>query len=103
ATPQPNYPGLLCRVAPGTALDERLGDCRRISIGGQFFRGRRVDYGLWHPRLVVSRWLYPGFLSLLVFVAAPLRRSGAYTIPDLMSLRFPSRALRRLTAIIVVF
>src|SRR5699024_10076416 len=46
ATPQPNYPGLLCRVAPGTALDERLGDCRRISIGGQFFRGRRVDYGL---------------------------------------------------------
>src|SRR5699024_8720617 len=44
-----------------------------------------------------------GFLSLLVFVAAPLRRSGAYTIPDLMSLRFPSRTLRLLTAMIVVF
>src|SRR5699024_6257546 len=44
-----------------------------------------------------------GFLSLLVFVAAPLRRSGAYTIPDLMSLRFPSTVLRRLTAMLVVF
>ena len=55
-------------------------------------------HGLWFPVGYTA-----GFLSLLVFVAAPLRRSGAYTIPDLMSLRFPSRALRRLTAIIVVF
>src|SRR5690625_5321237 len=57
-----------------------------------------VTHGLWFPVGYTA-----GFLSLLVFVAAPLRRSGAYTIPDLMSLRFPSRALRRLTAIIVVF
>lgn len=55
-------------------------------------------HGLWFPVGYTA-----GFLSLLVFVAAPLRRSGAYTIPDLMSLRFPSKILRRLTAIIVVF
>lgn len=55
-------------------------------------------HGLWFPIGYTA-----GFLSLLVFVAAPLRRSGAYTIPDLMSLRLPSRALRRLTAMLVVF
>src|SRR5690625_1108121 len=55
-------------------------------------------HGLWFPVGYTA-----GFLSLLVFVAAPLRRSGAYTIPDLMTLRFPSRALRRLTAMFVVF
>lgn len=55
-------------------------------------------HGLWFPVGYTA-----GFLSLLVFVAAPLRRSGAYTIPDLMTLRFPSRTLRRLTAMFVVF
>ena len=55
-------------------------------------------HGLWFPVGYTA-----GFLSLLVFVAAPLRRSGAYTIPDLMSLRLPSRTLRRLTAMLVVF
>ena len=54
--------------------------------------------GLWYPVGYTA-----GFLSLLVFVAAPLRRSGAYTIPDLMSLRLPSATLRRLTAMFVVF
>jgi len=54
-------------------------------------------HGLWFPVGYTA-----GFLSLLVFVAAPLRRSGAYTIPDLMSLRLPSRALRLLTALLVV-
>lgn len=55
-------------------------------------------HGLWFPVGYTA-----GFLSLLIFVAAPLRRSGAYTIPDLMSLRFDSRLLRRLTAMLVVF
>lgn len=54
--------------------------------------------GLWYPVGYTA-----GFLSLLVFVAAPLRRSGAYTIPDLMTLRLPSASLRRLTAMLVVF
>src|SRR5699024_10306345 len=55
-------------------------------------------HGLWYPVGYTA-----GFLSLRVFVASPLRRSGAYTIPDLMSLRFPSKLFRRLTAMIVVF
>lgn len=54
-------------------------------------------HGLWFPVGYTA-----GFLSLLVFVAAPLRRSGAYTIPDLMTLRLPSRSLRLLTALLVV-
>ncbi|HIW99418.1 MAG TPA: cation acetate symporter [Candidatus Nesterenkonia stercoripullorum] len=54
-------------------------------------------HGLWFPVGYTA-----GFLTLLVFVAAPLRRSGAYTIPDFVHLRFRSEQLRRLTAMIVV-
>ncbi|MFL4479081.1 cation acetate symporter [Paeniglutamicibacter sp. ORCA_105] len=40
-----------------------------------------------------------GFLLLLMFVAAPLRRSNAYTLPDFAQSRFGSMGLRRITAI----
>ncbi|MFF5794009.1 cation acetate symporter [Paeniglutamicibacter sp. NPDC012692] len=43
-----------------------------------------------------------GYLMLLLFVAAPLRRSRAYTIPDFAQIRFGSRGLRRLTSFLVV-
>jgi Na+(H+)/acetate symporter ActP len=44
-----------------------------------------------------------GYLALLLFVAAPLRRSGAYTLPDFAEARLGSTALRRLcTAFVVV-
>jgi Na+(H+)/acetate symporter ActP len=44
-----------------------------------------------------------GYLVLLVLVAAPLRRSGAYTIPDFAEARLESRAVRALaTALVVV-
>jgi Na+(H+)/acetate symporter ActP len=43
-----------------------------------------------------------GYLALLLFVAAPLRRSGAYTVPDFAEYRLPSRGLRRLCSVIVV-
>jgi Na+(H+)/acetate symporter ActP len=43
-----------------------------------------------------------GYLALLLFVAAPLRRSGAYTVPDFAEYRLPSRTLRRLCSVIVV-
>lgn len=44
-----------------------------------------------------------GYLLLLVFVAAPLRRSGAYTIPDFAELRLHSPPVRALaTALVVV-
>jgi Na+(H+)/acetate symporter ActP len=43
-----------------------------------------------------------GYLALLLFVAAPLRRSGAYTVPDFAEYRLPSKTLRRLCSVIVV-
>lgn len=43
-----------------------------------------------------------GYLMLLLFVAAPLRRSGAYTIPDFTEARLDSRAVRRVTSVMVV-
>ena len=41
---------------------------------------------LWYP----VGWT-AGYLVLLVFVAAPLRRSGAYTLPDFAEARLGSR------------
>lgn len=43
-----------------------------------------------------------GYLVLLVLVAAPLRRSGAYTIPDFAQLRLASPRLRRLASVLVI-
>ncbi|TQJ40387.1 Na+(H+)/acetate symporter ActP [Arthrobacter sp. SLBN-112] len=43
-----------------------------------------------------------GYLMLLLFVAAPLRRSGAYTIPDFTESRLSSRTVRRVTSLVVV-
>ncbi|HJP76795.1 MAG TPA: cation acetate symporter [Pseudonocardiaceae bacterium] len=43
-----------------------------------------------------------GFLALLLFVAAPLRRSGAYTVPDFAEARLGSSSLRTLCTVFVV-
>jgi len=43
-----------------------------------------------------------GYLMLLLFVAAPLRRSGAYTVPDFTEGRLESVAARRVTSLLVV-
>ena len=43
-----------------------------------------------------------GYLLLLVFVAAPLRRSGAYTLPDFAQLRLESVVARRISSLLVV-
>lgn len=43
-----------------------------------------------------------GYLALLLFVAAPLRRSGAYTVPDFAEFRLGSARLRRVAMIVVV-
>jgi Na+(H+)/acetate symporter ActP len=43
-----------------------------------------------------------GYLLLLVFVAAPLRRSGAYTLPDFAQLRVESLNARRVSSVLVV-
>ena len=52
---------------------------------------------LWYP----VGWT-AGYLVLLVLVAAPLRRSGAYTLPDFAELRLESRTARRFSSILVV-
>ena len=43
-----------------------------------------------------------GYLALLLFVAAPLRRYGSYTIPDFAEARLHSPALRLVAAAIVL-
>jgi Na+(H+)/acetate symporter ActP len=52
---------------------------------------------LWYP----VGWT-AGYLVLLVFVAAPLRRSGAYTLPDFAQLRVESLSARRASSVLVV-
>ncbi|MGJ9412791.1 cation acetate symporter [Aeromicrobium sp. CF4.19] len=52
---------------------------------------------LWYP----IGWT-AGYLLLLVFVAAPLRRSGAYTIPDFAQVRLQSGQVRRVCTLLVV-
>jgi len=44
-----------------------------------------------------------GYLALMLFVAAPLRRSGAYTLPDFVEARLGSKGLRRFSTAFVVF
>ncbi|HWM05914.1 MAG TPA: cation acetate symporter [Actinophytocola sp.] len=53
---------------------------------------------LWYPVGFTA-----GYLALMLFVAAPLRRSGAYTLPDFCEARLGSRVLRGLAAAFVVF
>ena len=43
-----------------------------------------------------------GYVILLVLVAAPLRRSGAYTLPDFAEARLESRRVRALASLLVV-
>ena len=43
-----------------------------------------------------------GYLVLLVLVAAPLRRSGAYTLPDFAEARLESVHVRRISSVLVV-
>ncbi|MEU0909819.1 cation acetate symporter [Streptomyces althioticus] len=52
---------------------------------------------LWYPVGYTA-----GYLVLLLFVAAPLRRSGAYTLPDFAEARLSSHVVRRLAGTLVV-
>lgn len=62
--------------------------------------------GLIYERGFDSLWFPVGYTSgyvvLLVLVAAPLRRSGAYTIPDFAEMRMESTGIRRISAVLVV-
>ncbi|GAB3151713.1 cation acetate symporter [Micromonospora sonneratiae] len=79
------------------------------AIGGEYLSaasflgiaGLILKYGvdvLWYPVGFAA-----GYLALLLFVAAPLRRSGAFTLPDFCELRLGSRRLRKLATVFVVF
>jgi Na+(H+)/acetate symporter ActP len=52
---------------------------------------------LWYPVGYAA-----GYLVLLLFVAAPLRRSGAYTLPDFAEDRLESTTVRRVASVLVV-
>lgn len=78
------------------------------AIGGEYLSaasflgvaGLLLTYGadmLWYP----VGWT-AGYVVLLVFVAAPLRRSGAYTLPDFAESRLESLLARRASSVLVV-
>ncbi len=78
------------------------------AIGGEYLSaasflgvaGLVLTFGadmLWYP----VGWT-AGYLVLMVLVAAPLRRSGAYTLPDFAEARLASTAVRRLSSVLVV-
>ncbi|MGW9197807.1 sodium/solute symporter [Micromonospora chersina] len=79
------------------------------AIGGEYLSaasflgvaGLILKYGvdvLWYPVGFAA-----GYLALLLFVAAPLRRSGAFTLPDFCEVRLGSRRLRKLATVFVIF
>ncbi|AZG46176.1 sodium/solute symporter [Gordonia insulae] len=62
--------------------------------------GLVAKYGadaLWYPVGFTA-----GYLGLLLFVAAPLRRSGAYTVPDFAEFRLGSPTVRLAAMMVVV-
>ncbi|WP_242904768.1 sodium/solute symporter [Actinomadura terrae] len=62
--------------------------------------GLVMAYGadmLWYPVGYTA-----GYLVLLLLVAAPLRRSGAYTLPDFAEARLGSPVVRRMSSVLVI-
>lgn len=52
---------------------------------------------LWYPVGFTA-----GYIAMLTLVAAPMRRSGALTVPDFAEARLASPSLRRLAAVVVL-
>jgi Na+(H+)/acetate symporter ActP len=78
------------------------------AIGGEYLSaasflgvaGLILAYGfdvLWYPVGYTA-----GYLVLLALVAAPLRRSGAYTLPDFAQIRLGATSVRRAASVLVV-
>ena len=79
----------------GAISGEYLSAASFLGIAGLILR-EGAD-ALWYPVAFAA-----GYLALLLFVAAPLRRSGAYTVPDFAEARLGSPALRRLCTALVL-
>ncbi|AXH96554.1 sodium/solute symporter [Ornithinimicrobium avium] len=74
---------------------EYLSAASFLGVAG-FIYDQGVD-ALWYPIGYTV-----GYLVLLILVAAPMRRSGAYTLPDFAEARLGSVPLRRLCTLLVV-
>lgn len=110
-------------VALGTLLAGSLG-LRRARTTGDFYVASRSVSPPWNAAAIGGEYLsaasylgiaglilafgfdvlwYPvcytaGYLVLLALVAAPLRRSGAYTLPDFAEMRLGSTLVRRVSS-----
>lgn len=84
-------PGLNASAVSG----EYLSAASFLGVAGLIL-AHGVD-ALWYP----VGWT-AGYLLLLVFVAAPLRRSRAYTLPDFAQFRVESLVARRVASVLVV-
>ena len=71
----------------GAIAGEYLSAASFLGIAGLILRDG-FD-ALWFPVGATA-----GYLALLLFVGAPLRRSGAYTVPDFAEARLGSPAVR---------
>jgi len=71
----------------GAISGEYLSAASFLGVAGLILRDG-VD-ALWYPVGFTA-----GYLALVLFVAAPLRRSGAYTVPDFAEARLASPLLR---------
>ncbi|WP_392543273.1 cation acetate symporter [Oryzobacter telluris] len=78
------------------------------AIGGEYLSAASFlgVAGLIYDRGIDMLWLPVGYtlgyLVLLVMVAAPMRRSGAYTLPDFAEARLGSRAIRLVSCVLVI-
>jgi Na+(H+)/acetate symporter ActP len=79
----------------GAISGEYLSAASFLGIAGLILRDG-VD-ALWYPVGFTA-----GYLALVLFVAAPLRRSGAYTVPDFAEARLRSRSLRTVCTVFVI-
>jgi Na+(H+)/acetate symporter ActP len=117
----------IAAVALGTLLAGSLG-VRRARTTGDFYVASRTVSPRWNAAAIGGEYLsaasflgiaglvlafgfdvlwYPvcytaGYLVLLALVAAPLRRSGAYTLPDFAQIRLGSTVVRRVSSGLVV-
>ncbi len=86
-------------VSPGwnaaAISGEYLSAASFLGVAGLVLR-HGVDV-LWYPVGFAA-----GYLALLLFVAAPLRRSGAFTLPDFCQLRLDSIRVRKLATLFVI-
>ncbi|MCK1817897.1 cation acetate symporter, partial [Streptomyces sp. XM4011] len=79
-----------------------------MAIAGEYVSAASVLglAGLMLKNGVGSLWWAVGFtagyVAVAALVAGPMRRSGAYTVPDFADYRLGSRAVRKLCAVIVL-